>query len=102
MFPQIGVLLETLKTFTASAYWTMMNESSVWVKAGAEVRLDVRLGTMDASGRPGIVDVRYEVIDPTTGRLVYPNEHLFNNSAGQGFSRLTRKEIAERLEIERR
>ena len=93
MFPQIGVLLETLKTFTASAYWTMMNESSVWVKAGAEVRLDVRLGTMDASGRPEVVGVEYHVVDPRSGGPVFDNFHTFDNAPGQAFGRLSRREI---------
>lgn len=95
MFPQNGVPLGALKNFNGSAYRTMMNELSDWVKAGAEVRLDVRLGKMDASGRPGVVDVSYEVW--SNDRRVYKNEDYFENRAGQVFQRMSKSEILARL-----
>lgn len=93
MFPQNGVPLGALKNFNGSAYRTMMNELSDWVKAGAEVRLDVRLGKMDASGRPEVVGVEYHVVDPRSGGPVFDNFHTFDNAPGQAFGRLSRREI---------
>lgn len=98
MFPQNGVPVGALKNFNGSAYRTMMNELSNWVKAGAEVRVDIRLGKMDASGRPGTVYVNYDVYNPATGKRVYFNRDGFENSPGQVFERRTRSEIQAMLE----
>ena len=89
--------LGALKNFNGSAYRTMMNELSDWVKAGAEVRLDVRLGKMDASGRPGTVVVDYEVVLPNSNQRIYENARGFSNQPSQRFARLSRTEIAQRV-----
>ena len=95
MFPQNGVSMEGLKNFNGSAYKSMENELADWVEAGGTVKLDI--GFDDFVGnRPGTVEVSY-VVTNDAGKVIYGNDRLFDNAAGQTFDRVPRSDIASRL-----
>lgn len=84
MFPQAG-------QFNNSAYRTMENEWADWVKAGAEVRINVDL--KDYQGvRPDTVNVSYDIYDKG-GDLIYQGGERFKNEAGQVFDRMPKADI---------
>jgi hypothetical protein len=84
MFPQAG-------QFNNSAYRTMENEWADWVKAGAEVRVNVDL--KDYQGvRPDTVNVSYDIYDKG-GNLIYQGGERFKNEAGQVFDRVPKADI---------
>jgi hypothetical protein len=84
MFPQAG-------QFNNSAYRTMENEWASWIEAGAEVRVDVKLGDYNGA-RPNDVDVSYEVFN-AQGERIYSNFEMFDNVAGQTFDRMSTADI---------
>jgi DNA/RNA non-specific endonuclease len=73
--------------FNNSAYRTMENEWAGWISQGKEVKVEVGLSGGTAT-RPDRVNVRYEVIDPATGDVVYARAKPFTNEAGQTFDRV--------------
>ncbi len=77
----------------------MENELADWVKAGAEVKFEVKFSGFDAKGRPERVLIKYKAINPKTGEQVYDNFKNFDNAEGQTFNRLSKKEIAQRMQV---
>jgi hypothetical protein len=86
--------------FNQHVYNQFETEMRHWIEAGAEVRGSVEVGSAGANGglewggaRPSEVAIRYEVVNPRTGRVVYRNQDLFDNEQGQrfrGFERVAR------------
>ena len=76
----------------------MENELADWVKAGAEVKFEVKFSGFDAKGRPMGVEIKYSAFNPKNGERVYINEQGFKNAAGQTFERLSKQEIAQRMQ----
>ena len=95
MFPQNGVSMEGLKNFNGSAYKSMENELADWVEAGGTVKFDVSFDDF-VGDRPGTVGVNY-VVTNDAGDVVYRNEQLFDNEAGQTFNRVSKSDIAARM-----
>ncbi|WP_428156220.1 hypothetical protein [Brevundimonas sp.] len=77
--PQIGGLDST-------AYKTLENEMGDWVEAGAEVRVTVDL--IGGGDKPVRVRVAYEVLSAADGDVVYENNVIFRNAAGQTFEQM--------------
>jgi hypothetical protein len=78
--------------FNNSAYKKLENEWSDWVKQGKEVDVQVSLSGGTAT-RPDRVNVRYELIDPATGDVVYSRTKAFKNEAGETFDRVLLKDM---------
>ena len=95
MFPQNGVSMEGLKNFNGSAYKSMENELADWVEAGGTVKFDVSFDDF-VGDRPGTVSVQYVVTDDA-GKVIYENDDLFDNAAGQTFDRVSKADIAARM-----
>jgi len=79
------------------AYQKLENEIADRADLGMEATLDVRVaGYVD--GRPTGFTVQLKVIDPDTGlRVRFKNDDFYNTS-GQDFTRITRLEMARRIE----
>ena len=77
----------------------MENELADWVKAGAEVKFEVKFSGFDAKGRPMGVKIEYKVTNPANGELVHENFKAFENAPGQTFDRMSRAEILERMAL---
>lgn len=88
MFPQAG-------DFNNGAYRLMENEWADWVKAGADVRVNVDLSDFHGA-RPEQVSVSYQVHDEG-GQLIYEGGERFRNEAGQQFDRVPRADIEAML-----
>jgi hypothetical protein len=88
MFPQAG-------EFNNGAYRLMENEWADWIKAGADVRVDVDLSEFHGA-RPDRVNVSYQVHDQS-GNLIYEGGERFRNEAGQQFDRVPRADIEAML-----
>ena len=93
LFPQDANL-------NTGAYKTLENEIAGWIDAGAEVRIDIRLGAFEGD-RPGVIAVEYTVVDPESGRTVYFRDPEFANAPGQTFDRQSRDRIWEIMEANR-
>lgn len=78
--------------FNVSAYKTLENEWADWIDSGHEVRIDVSL-TPQQQDRPDTVSVRYEVLDPADGSVVYDQAVTFRNQSGQTFERVPRADM---------
>jgi len=85
MFPQDA-------NFNTGAYKTMENEMASWIAAGGEVRLSITTSKYDGE-RPARVSVRYEVVDPKSGRPVYKRSQSFRNNDSQTYDRLPTEDI---------
>ncbi|WBL81374.1 DUF4781 domain-containing protein [Bradyrhizobium xenonodulans] len=84
--------------FNQHVYNQFETEMRHWIEAGGEVRGTVEIGRATAGGglewggaRPGEVAIRYEVVDPPTGRVAYRNQVLFDNEQGQTFQGFERE-----------
>ncbi|MDI4231943.1 DUF4781 domain-containing protein [Bradyrhizobium sp. Arg237L] len=78
--------------FNQHVYNQFETEMRQWIEAGGEVRGTVEVGSAGANGglawagaRPSEVAIRYEVVNPRTGRVVYRNQTLFDNEQGQRY-----------------
>lgn len=78
--------------FNQHVYNQFETEMRHWIEAGGAVRGSVEVGSATAGGeskwggaRPSEVAIRYEVVNPQTGRVVYRNQVLFENEQGQQF-----------------
>ena len=90
MFPQDA-------NFNKSAYSVMENEMADWIAAGGEVRLSIKTSKY-VGDRPSVIEVRYEVINPKTGKAVYKRPKRFRNDANQFYDRLPGDEIRAAME----
>ncbi len=81
LFPQDG-------NFNVSAYKKLENEWGDWIAHGMEVHIEVTLSPPGAD-RPDEIGVSYQVINPENGEVVYDNNVLFQNQAGQTFDRVS-------------
>lgn len=86
LFPQNG-------NFNVSAYKTLENEWADWIDSGKDVRITVDL-TPKGQDRPDRVRVSYEVVDPSSGDVVYDQRVTFRNEAGQKYERVPRADMA--------
>ena len=88
LFPQDG-------NFNVSAYKTLENEWADWISVGGDVRVGITFKGVDGSnsGRPTQVVVRYEVVDPATGRVVHKGSEKFRNQSEQTYDRVDSAEI---------
>lgn len=86
LFPQNG-------NFNVSAYKTLENEWADWIDSGKDVRITVDL-TPKGQDRPDRVRVSYEVVDPSSGDVVYDQRVSFRNEAGQKYERVPRADMA--------
>jgi len=89
LFPQNG-------NFNTSAYKKLENEMADFVGAGAEVRVDVQVD-WGPNGRPDMVSVQYDAVDPSTGRTVFSRDVEFDNIPGQPFDRVSNDDIVASL-----
>lgn len=98
MFPQNGVPDGALKNFNGSAFKTLENELADWVEAGGRVDYEVKFSNFDAKfpDRPNTVRIEYKVYNEQ-GVEVYKNRRIFENEAGQTFSRLPKADILSKL-----
>ncbi|GEM_PF-6264427 len=64
----------------------MENELADWVKAGAEVKFEVKFSGFDAKGRPMGVEIEYSAFNPQNREIVYINEPGFKDAPGQTVS----------------
>lgn len=78
--------------FNRGSYKKMENEWADWTAEGYEVKLKVSLDPPGAD-RPVNIISKYEVTDPNTGRVVYKKRNKFNNSVGQSFDRISKKDM---------
>lgn len=78
--------------FNNSAYRKMENEWADWIKSGKEVDVEVTFSGGTAT-RPDRVNVRYDVIDPQSGEVVFSRAKPFRNEAGQTFDRVPSKDM---------
>lgn len=91
MFPQESNLNQRV-------YARMEQEWSDWLGNGMEVRIDVDLAP-DNVRRPDEVRVDYEVIDPTTGNVVYdPSLIVFENRGGQVFDPIAKSRMDDMID----
>lgn len=90
MFPQDGNLNRVV-------YTRMEQEWSDWLGMGMEVRIDTTLAPKNVD-RPDQVQVDYEVIDPTSGKVVYdPSVFNFANTTGQTFDPIARNDMDDMI-----
>lgn len=91
MFPQESNLNQRV-------YARMEQEWSDWLGNGMEVRIDLDLAPNDVR-RPDEVRVDYEVIDPSTGKVVYdPSLIVFENRGGQSFDPIAESQMDDMIE----
>lgn len=62
-----------------------------------EGNVDLVRDPSDPLGRPTEVRAGYKVYDSETGRFVYKNHKIFDNTPGESFQRLTTPEIRQLL-----
>lgn len=93
--------------FNQQVYNQFETEMRHWIEAGAEVRGSVEVGSPTEVGelqwggkRPSEVAIRYEVVDPRSGRTVYRNQVLFQNEQGQLFQGFEHEISAGRRRID--
>jgi len=82
------------------AYKRLENEVAAFVDAGASVDMRVSLSNLDATGRPGSIQVSFDVFIDVNGtrRPVNTDGPLgdrFSNTGGQTYDRLTADEILD-------
>ena len=97
--PQHGTVITPADSpnLNQGAYSKMENELADWIGHEMEVRLDVEV--LDyVDGRPSTFGVRYEVIDPATGKRVHSDRPTFENGPGQEFSRFASSEMQHRID----
>jgi len=75
------------------AYKSMENEWADWTDAGFEVKLKVDLDPL-GSARPDNIKAQYEVLDPSTGEKVFKREHVFSNTSGEAFERVSKSDMS--------
>lgn len=85
LFPQDG-------NFNVSAYKKLENEWADWTQHGMEVQIEVTLSP-PGQDRPDEIAVSYQVVNPENGEVVYTNNVLFRNEAGQSFDRISYDEM---------
>lgn len=91
MFPQNG-------NFNTGTYARIEQEWADWLDAGMDVRISIDLGP-EGQRRPDTVALDYEVIDPSTGNVVYdPALTVFDNAAGQVYDTIRRSEMDGMIE----
>jgi len=83
-----------------SAYLTVENEIASFVEAGASVVMRVELTNLDPTGRPGSIQVSYDVFVDVNGtprpvNTTGPLGDRFSNTGGQAYDRLTADEILD-------
>ncbi|RIT44435.1 DUF4237 domain-containing protein [Mycobacteroides abscessus] len=85
--------------FNRGAYKVMENEWAAFAVNGGRVEGNVDLvrDPSDPLGRPTEVRAGYKVYDSETGRFVYKNHKIFDNTPGESFQRLTTPEIRQLL-----
>ncbi|MFM9829123.1 MAG: DNA/RNA non-specific endonuclease [Sphingomonas sp.] len=88
LFPQSGA-------FNNSAYKKLENEIAEFAKAGAEVKVSVKLlgGGARNAGRPSRLQVVYSATDPNTGKVLHKVARSFDNDASAVYNRLSTAQI---------
>ncbi|QTD56125.1 DNA/RNA non-specific endonuclease [Parasphingorhabdus cellanae] len=80
-----------------SGFKKVENEMADWITAGGEVSVDIKLKDI-VDGRPGKIEIAYEVIDPKTGDVIFDNMKQFNNVAGETFDRVPSGQMQQYFE----
>ena len=76
-----------------SAYKKMENEWADWIDNDKEIIVKINLEPPGAQ-RPDNILVEYDVIDPSSGEMVFSRKHNFSNQAGESFERLSKADMA--------
>jgi len=71
----------------------MENEWADWTDQGFEVKLKVELDPPGAE-RPENIKAKYDVFDPSTGEQVFKREHVFSNTSGETFERVSKSDMS--------
>lgn len=88
LFPQNG-------NFNVSAYKRLENEIAEFAKAGAVVRVNIKLvgGGARNGGRPDVLRVTYTATNPKTGKTIHTISTTFDNDPSAVYNRLTTAQI---------